>query len=101
MRIIPVLQIRIRIHVLLGLLDPNPDPLVRVIRIRMFLGLLYTDPYPAVTGMDPDPSFIKQKLVSRIRKRTKMAWICLTGSNYGTTIYKYYYLRVSSSFPLC
>jgi hypothetical protein len=64
----------------------------------MFLGLLYTDPYPAVTGMDPDPSFIKQKLVSRIRKRTKMAWICLTGSNYGTTIYKiitYVYLQVS------
>jgi hypothetical protein len=31
----------IRIHVFLGLLDPDPDPLVR--------------------GMDPDPSIIKQK----------------------------------------
>jgi hypothetical protein len=35
----PVLQIRIRIHMFLGILDP--DPLVR--------------------GMDPDPSIIKQK----------------------------------------
>jgi hypothetical protein len=32
---------RIRIHVFLGLLDPDPDPLVR--------------------GIDPDPSIIKQK----------------------------------------
>jgi hypothetical protein len=29
------------------------------IRISMFLGLL--DPDPLVRGMDPDPSFIKQK----------------------------------------
>jgi hypothetical protein len=36
-----VLRIRIRIHKFLGLLDPDPDPLVR--------------------GMDPDPSIIKQK----------------------------------------
>ncbi len=36
-----VLQIRIRIHMFLGLQDPNPDPLVRV--------------------MDPDPSIIMQK----------------------------------------
>ncbi len=34
--------LRIRIHMFLGLLDPDPDPLVRV--------------------MDPDPSIIKQKL---------------------------------------
>jgi hypothetical protein len=39
----PVLRIRMRIHVFLGLLDPDPDPLVR--------GM---DP-------DPDPSIIKQK----------------------------------------
>jgi hypothetical protein len=39
----PVLQIRI--HVFLGLLDPDPDSLVRG-----------TDPAP-----DPDPSIIKQK----------------------------------------
>jgi hypothetical protein len=31
------------------------------IRIRMFLGLLDPDPDPLVRGMDPDPSFIKQK----------------------------------------
>jgi hypothetical protein len=40
----PVLRIRIRIHqihLFLGLLDPDPDPLVR--------------------DMDPDPSIIKQK----------------------------------------
>jgi hypothetical protein len=37
------IQIRIRIHVFLGLLEPDPDPLAR--------------------GMDPDldPSIIKQK----------------------------------------
>jgi hypothetical protein len=40
-----VLRIRIhRIHVFLGLLDPDPDPLVR--------GM---DPDPLVRGMDPDP----------------------------------------------
>jgi hypothetical protein len=38
----PVLRIRIhQIHLFLGLLDPDPDPLVR--------------------DMDPDPSIIKQK----------------------------------------
>ncbi len=42
---IPVL--RIRIHVLLGLLDPDPDPLVRGMDL---------DPDPAL-----DPSIIKQK----------------------------------------
>jgi hypothetical protein len=35
-----VLQMRIRIHVFLGFLHPDPDPLVR--------------------GIDPDPSIIKQ-----------------------------------------
>jgi hypothetical protein len=47
-----VLQIRIRIrriHMILGLLDPDPDPLVR--------GM---DPYPD-PALDPDPSIIKQK----------------------------------------
>jgi hypothetical protein len=32
-----------------------------VFRIRMFFGLLDPDPDPLVRGMDPDPSFIKQK----------------------------------------
>jgi hypothetical protein len=48
-----VLPIRIhRIHMFLGLLDPDPDPVVR--------GM---DPDPLVRGMDPDldPSNIKQK----------------------------------------
>jgi hypothetical protein len=34
---------------------------IRVSRIRMFLGLLDPDPDPLVRGMDPDPSNIKQK----------------------------------------
>ncbi len=38
-----------RIHVFLGLPDPNPDPLVRG---------MDPDPDPA---LDPDPSIIKQK----------------------------------------
>jgi hypothetical protein len=42
----PVLRIRIhRIHMFLGLLDPDPDLLIR--------------------GMDPDPSIIKQKKVRK------------------------------------
>jgi hypothetical protein len=50
--LIPVLRIRIRrIRMFLGLLDPGPDPLVRG-----------TDPDPAT---DPDPSFIKKKLVRK------------------------------------
>jgi hypothetical protein len=40
----PVLRIRIRIH-----------------RIHMFLGLLDPDPDPFVRGMDPDPSITEQK----------------------------------------
>jgi hypothetical protein len=53
-----VLRIRIhRIHMFLGLLDPDPDPSVRGIhRIHMFLGLLDLDPDP-----DLDPSITKQK----------------------------------------
>ena len=46
---IPVLRIRIRIHVFFGLLDPDLDPLVR--------GM---DPDPD-SDLDPDPSIIKQK----------------------------------------
>jgi hypothetical protein len=36
---------------------------IRIRRIRMFLGLLDPDPDPLVRGMDPDPdpSIIKQK----------------------------------------
>jgi hypothetical protein len=46
----PVLRIRIhRIHMFLGLLDPDPDPLVRAM-----------DPDPALDP-DPDPSIIMQK----------------------------------------
>jgi hypothetical protein len=50
------IRIQIRSHVFLGLLDLDPDPLVR--------GM---DPDPLVRGMDPDPvpdldpSNIKQK----------------------------------------
>jgi hypothetical protein len=29
---------------------------IRIRRIRMFLGLLYPDPDPLVRGMDPDPA---------------------------------------------
>jgi hypothetical protein len=40
------------------------NPVLRI-RIRMFLGLLDPDPYPLVRGMDPDPDadpyIIKQK----------------------------------------
>jgi hypothetical protein len=46
---IPVLRIRIhRIHMFLGLLDPDPDQLIRG---------MDPDPDPA---LDPDPSIIKQ-----------------------------------------
>jgi hypothetical protein len=41
--------LRIRIHMLLGLLDPDQDPLVRG---------MDPDPDPA---LDPDPSIIMQK----------------------------------------
>jgi hypothetical protein len=34
---------------------------IRIRRIRMFLGLLDLDPDPLVRGMDPDPSISKQK----------------------------------------
>ena len=47
----PVL--RIRIHLFLGLLDPDPDPLVRG---------MDPDPDPA---LDPDPSIIMQKIVRK------------------------------------
>jgi hypothetical protein len=40
-----------RIHVFLGLLDPDPDPLARG---------MDPDPEPA-PALDPDPSIIKQK----------------------------------------
>jgi hypothetical protein len=42
----PVFRIRIRIQ---------------IHRIHMFLGLMGPDPEPLVRGMDPDPSIIKQK----------------------------------------
>ncbi len=39
---------------------------VLLIRIlRMFMGLLDPDPDPLVRGMDPDPSIIKQKIVRK------------------------------------
>ncbi len=47
----PVLRIRIRIHMFLGLPDLDPDPLVRG---------MYPDPDPALDP-DPDPSIIIQK----------------------------------------
>ncbi len=34
---------------------------IRIHRIHMFLGLKDPDPDPLVRGMDPDPSIIKQK----------------------------------------
>jgi hypothetical protein len=49
----------------LSVADSDPDPSDPY---GMFLGLLYPDPHPLVRGMDPDlapdldPSFIKQKL---------------------------------------
>jgi hypothetical protein len=85
-----VLRIRIdRIRMFLGLLDPDPDPLVRgmdpdaalspppvgsslpaavnqvrsfqeVLRIRICMVLDLLDPDPLVRGMNPDPSVIKQ-----------------------------------------
>ena len=33
---------------------------IRIRPIRMFLGLLDPDPYPLVRGTDPDPSVIKE-----------------------------------------
>jgi hypothetical protein len=45
---VPVLRIRIRIR-------------IRFHRIHVFLGLLDPDPDSLVTGMDPDPSIIMQK----------------------------------------
>jgi hypothetical protein len=49
-KFLAVLRIRIhRIHVFLGLQDPDPDPLVRC---------MDPDPDPA---LDPDPSIIMQK----------------------------------------
>ncbi len=44
----PVLRIRIRIRIWIH-------------QILMFLGLLDPDPDPLVRAMDPDPSIIKQK----------------------------------------
>ncbi len=35
----------------------GPNTFKAVLRIRMFLGLLDPDPEPLVTVMDPDPSF--------------------------------------------
>jgi hypothetical protein len=46
----------------LGLLDPNPDQLVR--------GM---DPDPLVRGADPDP--LVRGMDPRIRIHTKMTWI--------------------------
>jgi hypothetical protein len=34
---------------------------IRIRRIRMFMGLLDPDPDPLIKCMDPDPSIIKQK----------------------------------------
>ncbi len=56
----PVLRIRIRIHrihVFLGLLDPDPDPLVTGSDPDPALD---PDPDPALDP-DPDPSIIMQK----------------------------------------
>ncbi len=49
-----MLWIQIRIHRFLGLLDPDPDPLERV---------MVPDPDPLERGMvpDPDPSIITGK----------------------------------------
>jgi hypothetical protein len=38
----------------------------------MFLGLLNPDPDPLVKGMDPDPSIIKQKIV----RKTYLDYYC-------------------------
>jgi hypothetical protein len=52
---------------IIELLDANKKPVlrIRIHRIHMFLGLLDPDPDPSVRGMnpapDPDPSFTKQK----------------------------------------
>jgi hypothetical protein len=54
--------------------------LIRIrIRGHMFLGLL--DPDPLVRGMDPDPLVrgIDPRIQIRIRIHTKMSWICNTG----------------------
>jgi hypothetical protein len=39
---------------------------IRIRRIHMFLGLLDPDPDPLVKGTDPDPSIIKQKLYKNL-----------------------------------
>ncbi len=43
--------------------DANKKPMlrIRIHRIHMFLGLLDPDPDPSVRGMNPDPSITKQK----------------------------------------
>ncbi len=46
--LLAVLRIRIRIR-------------IQIRQIPMFLGLLDPDPDPVVRGMDPDPSITKQK----------------------------------------
>ncbi len=45
---------------LLHNIAPPFQPFLRI-RIRMFLGLLDPDPDPLVRCTDPDPSIIKQK----------------------------------------
>ncbi len=38
-----------------GILGPVLRIRIWIRRIRMFLGLLYPDPHPLVRGIDPDP----------------------------------------------
>ncbi len=61
----PVLRIQIRIR-------------IRIHRIHMFLGLL--DPDPLVRGMDPDPLVRGMDPRIQIRIHTKTSWIRNTGS---------------------
>ncbi len=57
----------------------NSNPVLRILtrirRIRMFLGLLNPDPDPLVKGMDPDPSIIKQKKFKKTLIPTVMTYL--------------------------
>jgi len=61
------LQISLRIHsqkitlVLGACAEPVYAPVFRIHRIHMFLGLQDPNPDPLVRGMDPDPSIVMQK----------------------------------------
>jgi hypothetical protein len=56
---------------------PDPGSWIRIRRIRMFLGLLDPDPDPLVRDMDPDPSITKQKIVR------KTPWLLLLCDFFG------------------